>query len=106
MELGSEPRPISSLGQALSVRDALAKSGAPAALDWLVWSPEADPTSFQSSKVQIEKKTADGNFSGQLTLGPLQARVEFLPDGSSRRAELDAAGQPLVIERVHTEGKF
>jgi hypothetical protein len=104
-EVGREPKVLSQLGQTLAVRDALAKSGASASVEWLGWT-ESDPTAFTSARVDIEGKAANGSFPGRLTLGPLKVRAEFLPDGTAPRAEFDAGGAVLVAERIHVQGSF
>ncbi len=99
--LNGNVAPVSDLGQMMAVNSLFDQGGDQVTLD--VWLPDANPTQFLASRVQLtDKKQGDA----VLTMGPLSMDVRFEPSGSVLAGSFKSGATEIHMERIWADGAF
>lgn len=99
-------RPSSWLGEALALRETLARSGAGAEITLARWMPEADPTRLIDETLSIGSPVDAERFAAKLAAADLEAELVVDRTGTVTAGSIDLGAASMSFERVYQGGAF
>jgi hypothetical protein len=93
------------LGNAVILQEALEGRGAEAIVEVVQWIPHVHPIEPIALSVRVQEAFASGDFSAQMSVGPVQMDVVIDGSGSTKSGVVRLGAADLQVERIFAEGK-
>lgn len=98
--------PTTWLGEALTLRQALARDGIGSEVTLVRWIPGADPTHLLDETLSIEEELDQERYGARLVVAGLEAALVVDIQGSIETASIDMGFGNMDFERVYVGGDF
>jgi hypothetical protein len=105
-EIRAKTAPVSWLGEAMSLREALAVTGVGATLTLERWVPDADPTRLIEETLSIQRQVDRDRFGAKLVMAAIEADLVVDRAGLVTSGSMELGRADVRVERVYVGGEI